>query len=292
MLGPTRSRAADRPVLVSLDALVPKDNLYRQLDKTLDLSFVRDWVKDCYAERGRPSVDPIVFFKLLLVLYLEGLRSERQLMRLAADRLSVRWYVGYGLDETLPDHSTLTRIRERYGLEVFRRFFDAIVEQCVDAGLVWGKELYVDASQDGRSPADGFHAEVRAGMVTLPEARASRLRPAASSSRGSQPGTAYSARGSKRHHRTALQNAMQPIGAVALPPTPVCVTLPVGIDPNQEAVQVMRSSSQIEAAKARSRGNTPVEVDGAAGMDHVERGEDCRRRCAAASEDREAVIGL
>ncbi len=147
MLGPTRSRAADRPVLVSLDALVPKDNLYRQLDKTLDLSFVRDWVKDCYAERGRPSVDPIVFFKLLLVLYLEGLRSERQLMRLAADRLSVRWYVGYGLDETLPDHSTLTRIRERYGLEVFRRFFDAIVEQFVDAGLVWGKELYIDATK-------------------------------------------------------------------------------------------------------------------------------------------------
>ncbi len=147
MLGPTRSRAADRPVLVSLDALVPKDNLYRQLDKTLDLSFVRHWVKDCYAERGRPSVDPIVFFKLQLVLYLEGLRSERQLMRLAADRLSVRWYVGYGLDETLPDHSTLTRTRERYGLEIFRRFFDAIVEQCVDSGLVWGKELYIDATK-------------------------------------------------------------------------------------------------------------------------------------------------
>jgi transposase len=55
----------------------------------------------------------VVFFKLQLVLYLEGLRSERQLMRLVADRLSVRWYIGYGLDKTLPDHSTLTRIRER-----------------------------------------------------------------------------------------------------------------------------------------------------------------------------------
>lgn len=96
---------------------------------------------------GRPSVDPAVFFRLQLVMYLEGLRSERQLMRLAADRLSVRWFLDYGLDESLPHHSTLTRIRERYGLEIFRRFFDAIVEQCIEAGLVWGKELYFDATK-------------------------------------------------------------------------------------------------------------------------------------------------
>jgi hypothetical protein len=74
-------------------------------------------------------------------------RSERQLMRHAADRLSVRWYIGYDLGELLPDHSSLTRIRERYGVDVFRRFFEAIVEQCQQAGLVWGKELYVDATK-------------------------------------------------------------------------------------------------------------------------------------------------
>ncbi|MDQ2740794.1 MAG: transposase, partial [Chloroflexota bacterium] len=118
MLGPSKARNLDRSVVVSLDQLVPPDHLYRHLERDLDLSFVRGWVKDYYAPHGRPSIDPVVFFKLQLVLYLEGLRSERQLMRLAADRLSVRWYVGYGLDETLPDHSTLTRIRERYGLEV------------------------------------------------------------------------------------------------------------------------------------------------------------------------------
>ena len=147
MLGPVKSRDLGHAVHVSLETLVPRDNLYRQLDKTLDLSFVRDWVKECYADGGRPSIDPVVFFRLQLVMYLEGLRSERQLMRLAADRLSVRWFVGYGLDEALPDHSTLTRIRERYGLEIFRRFFDAIVEQCIAAGLVWGKELYFDATK-------------------------------------------------------------------------------------------------------------------------------------------------
>jgi len=70
-----------------------------------------------------------------------------ELVRVAADRLSVRWYLGYDLDEELPDHSSLTRIRQRYGLAVFRRFFETIVEQCRAAGLVWGKELYFDATQ-------------------------------------------------------------------------------------------------------------------------------------------------
>jgi hypothetical protein len=68
-------------------------------------------------------------------------------MRHAADRLSVRWYLGYDLDDPLPDHSSLTRIRTRYGVELFRRFFEAIVEQCQQAKLVWGKELYFDSTQ-------------------------------------------------------------------------------------------------------------------------------------------------
>ena len=132
---------------VSLEDLVPKDNLYRRLEEELDLSFVRELVKDRYACSGRPSIDPVVFFKLQLVLFFEDLRSERQLMEIAADRLSIRWYLGYNLDEPLPDHSSLTRIRERYGLEVFRRFFDEIVELCVKAGLVWGEELYFDSTK-------------------------------------------------------------------------------------------------------------------------------------------------
>src|SRR6266436_4019371 len=132
---------------VSLEDLVPHDHFYRHLERTLDLSFVREFVQQTYAGGGRPSVDPIVFFKLQLVMFFEGIRSERQLMRHAADRLSVRWYLGYDLNEPLPDHSSLTRIRERYGVEVFRRFFDAIVEQCQEAGLVWGRELYFDGTK-------------------------------------------------------------------------------------------------------------------------------------------------
>ncbi len=132
---------------VSVEQLVPQDHFYRHLERTLDLSFVRELVHETYAGGGRPSIDPVVFFKLQLVMFFEGLRSERQLMRHAADRLSVRWYLGYDLNEPLPDHSSLTRIRERYGLEVFRRFFDAIVEQCQQEKLVWGKELYIDSTQ-------------------------------------------------------------------------------------------------------------------------------------------------
>src|SRR5215203_178028 len=131
----------------SLEDLVPTDTFYRRLEAKLDLGFVRDLVRTTYKECGRPSVDPRVFFKLQLVMFFEGIRSERQLMRVAADRLSVRWYLGYDLAEALPDHSSLTRIRKRYGLAVFRRFFEAIVEQCREAGLVWGKELYFDATQ-------------------------------------------------------------------------------------------------------------------------------------------------
>ncbi len=132
---------------VSLEELVPADHLYRHLERTLDLAFGRDLVDDAYAGIGRPSVDPVVFFKLQLVLFFEGLRSERQLMRVVADRLSLRWYLGYDLTEVLPDHSSLTRIRDRYGLDVFRRFFETITTQCVATGLVWGRELYIDSTK-------------------------------------------------------------------------------------------------------------------------------------------------
>ncbi|MDQ2828413.1 MAG: transposase, partial [Chloroflexota bacterium] len=92
---------------LSLEDLVPADHFYRLLDRTLDLSFVRALVAPYYAAGGRPSIDPVVFFKLQLILFFEGLRSERQLMRTVADRLGARWYAGYDLGEALPDHSSL-----------------------------------------------------------------------------------------------------------------------------------------------------------------------------------------
>jgi transposase len=123
MMG-TKARAFGPLPGMTLEDLVPPEHFYRHLERSLDLSFVRDLVRDAYADIGRPSIDPGVFFKL-----------------------SLRWYLGYDLTEPLPDHSSLSRIRERYGLEVFRRFFETIVEQCVAAGLVWGQELYLDATK-------------------------------------------------------------------------------------------------------------------------------------------------
>src|SRR5437667_9787715 len=146
MMG-TKARDFAPMINVSLEDLVPQDHFYRHLDRILELAFVREFVQESYAQGGRPSIDPVVFFKLQLVMFFEDIRSERLLLRQVADRLSIRWYLGYDLDEPLPDHSSLSKIRQRYGLEVFRRFFEAIVEQCQQAKLVWGKELYFDSTQ-------------------------------------------------------------------------------------------------------------------------------------------------
>jgi transposase len=147
MLGPEKVRDLDRPVLTSLEALVPAGHFYRHLDAKLDLRFVRDWVKECYATNGRPSIDPVVFFRLQLIMFFEGIRSERRLIETAGLNLAHRWYLGYHLDEALPDHSSLTRIRDRLGRDVFQRFFERVVELCQEAGLVWGEELLFDATK-------------------------------------------------------------------------------------------------------------------------------------------------
>ena len=157
MMGIKERRFDPLPYEISLEDLVPKDNFYRRLDAALDLSFVRDMVRPLYARGGRPSVDPVVFFRLQLVMFFEDLRSERQLMRVAADRLSVRWYLGYDLHEPLPNHSNLTRTRERFGLSVFRLFFERIVEECAKAGLVRGDELFFDSTKvEGNAAMDSL----------------------------------------------------------------------------------------------------------------------------------------
>src|SRR6266702_4686243 len=156
MMG-TKERSFAPLVQVSLEELVPQDHFYRHLQRTLDLSFVREFVQETYASKGRPSIDPVLFFKLQLVMFFEDIRSELLLMRVVADRLSVRWYLGYDLDDPLPDHSSLSRIRTRYGLDIFRRFFDAILEQCQQAKLIWGKELYIDATRvDANASVDSL----------------------------------------------------------------------------------------------------------------------------------------
>ena len=95
---------------LSLEDLVPANHYYRQVEAKLDLSFVRELVQDGYSQRmGRPSIDPVVFFKLQLIMFFEGIRSERQLMEQVEVNLAHRWYIGYDLDEAVPDHSSLSK---------------------------------------------------------------------------------------------------------------------------------------------------------------------------------------
>jgi transposase len=174
MMGTKERNFQPLPKDISLEDLVPEDNFYRRLQQKLDLSFVRELVEDRYAASGRPSVDPEVFFRLQLVMFHEGIRSERELMRIVADRLSLRWFVGYDLREPLPDHSSLTRIRDRFGLSVFREFFERIVQLCVEAGLVWGEELYFDATKvDANASLDSiaprFYVEEHLGELFTEE---------------------------------------------------------------------------------------------------------------------------
>ncbi len=172
MLGPTKPRRLDQPIAVSLETLVPVDHFYRHLEAKLDLGFVRDWTREVYAERGRQSIDPVVFFKLQLIMFFEGIRSERKLIETASLHLAHRWYLGYALDEALPDHSSLTRIRQRLGVDIFQRFFEKVVDLCQETGLVWGRELYFDATRvradaDTDSLVPRFYREAKAHLADV-----------------------------------------------------------------------------------------------------------------------------
>src|SRR5215203_2869170 len=170
MLGPAKSRRLDEPIAVSLEDLVPTDNFYRHLEAKLDLGFVRDWTRELYGERRRPSIDPVVFFTLQLIMFFEGIRSERKRIETASLNLAHRWYLGYALDEQLPDHSSLTRIRQRQGIDIFQRFFERVVDFCQEAGLVWGRELYCDATRvradaDTDSLVPQFYCEAKTHLT-------------------------------------------------------------------------------------------------------------------------------
>lgn len=131
---------------VDLDRRVRPDHPVRRLNAVLDLSFVRAEVARCYGFNGHASVDPVVLVKLMILLFLEDIPSERELMSRLAERLDYLWFLGFGLDTPIPNHSVLSKARKRWGAEVFERIFVRSVRQCVEAGLVDGGKLHVDSS--------------------------------------------------------------------------------------------------------------------------------------------------
>jgi transposase len=131
---------------LSLDNLVPPDHLLRRIYEAIDFSFIYPLARPNYSHTGQPSVDPVVLFKTLLVGFLYGITSERRLMREIQVNMAYRWFLGYDLDETIPDHSVLSKARARFGMEVFENFFKYSIELCQKAGLLSEGPVYVDTT--------------------------------------------------------------------------------------------------------------------------------------------------
>ncbi|MEM1336898.1 MAG: IS1182 family transposase [Bacteroidota bacterium] len=125
---------------------VPKDNFYRRLRETLDLNFLYEDTKELYGNTGNPSIDPVVFFKLLLTGYLENITSDRKLIEHCGMRMDVLYFLGYDLDEELPWHSTISRTRQLYPESLFEKLFNKIFALCVDSGMVSGHTQAVDSA--------------------------------------------------------------------------------------------------------------------------------------------------
>lgn len=131
---------------IGLDQLVPSDNFYRKVNDALDLDFLYKQTATYYGFEGQESIDPVVFFKILLVGYLNNINSDRALIRYCSNCLDVRLFLGYDLDEALPWHSTISRTRQLYGEQVFLVLFQKVLSLCVQNGLVRGKRLAVDSA--------------------------------------------------------------------------------------------------------------------------------------------------
>jgi len=142
-----------------LSERVPGDNFYRRLKEVLDLGWLYEATKKYYGTEGHKSIDPVVFFKLILIGYLENLLSDRRIIQTVSLRLDLLYFIGYELSEPLPWHSTLSRTRQLMGEEVFKELFTRVLHQCVQKGMVGGK----------RQAMDSVHVKANASMDSLKE---------------------------------------------------------------------------------------------------------------------------
>jgi len=147
MLGRQERWQEDLFVAGPLSDLIPEDHVLKCVDRVLDLSWLRDEVRDLYCEdNGRPSIDPEAAVRLMLAGLFQHITKDRRLMREAQVNLAIRWFAGYRLHENLPHHSALTKIRMRWGEAKFRSIFERTVRQCAAHGLVSGETVHIDAT--------------------------------------------------------------------------------------------------------------------------------------------------
>src|SRR5690606_10303207 len=118
----------------------------RKLKQALDLRFVQRETRKYYGTEGQQSIDPVVFFKLMLVGYLENLASDRRIITTASMRLDILFFIDYNIDEALPWHSTLSRTRQLYGEDIFKQLFKNVLRQCIDKGMLDGRRQAVDSA--------------------------------------------------------------------------------------------------------------------------------------------------
>ena len=131
---------------VNLEKRLRSDHPLRKINEFVDFEFIYGEVKEKYGSRGNVSVPPPVILKMLLLLIFYNVRSERELMATIPERLDWLWFLGYNLDDTIPNHSVLSNARARWGVEIFESFLNRIVWQCVEAGIVDGSKLFMDSS--------------------------------------------------------------------------------------------------------------------------------------------------
>ena len=129
-----------------LSERVPAHNFYRRLKEILDLNFLYSLTKQYYGSSGQKSIDPVVFFKLCLVGYLENIISDRNLIQHSSMRLDILYFLGYDIDEELPWHSTISRTRQLYPEEVFEQVFTKVLTMCVEKGMVSGHTQAIDSA--------------------------------------------------------------------------------------------------------------------------------------------------
>src|SRR4051812_45787341 len=228
-MGPVKGQAARLQVeMVCVDELVAADDRLRRLDELVDWGFVRAEAAPYYAaEVGRPSVDPIVLVKLMLVGALEGIDSMRELLRVASMRVDVRRFLGYGFSERLPVHQTISHAQTRRFVDakLFERLFLRSVALCREHGLIDGTHLSVD----------GFHVEANAALSSL-RASLGRSRTAVTATarpRRAMASTRVWRRRGRNWRWSSRGRARRPSGAAATRPraraaipTPSCATSP------------------------------------------------------------------
>src|SRR5712692_3791231 len=146
MIGEQKSEPELFNYAVNLEKRVRANHPLRQVKAVIDFGFVREEVAHCYGKKGNESVPPEVIMKMMFLLFFDDIKSERELMEVIGERLDYLWFLDYGLDEKIPDHSVLSKARARWGKEVFESLFVRTVAQCVEAKLVDGNKLHVDSS--------------------------------------------------------------------------------------------------------------------------------------------------